>query len=324
MAVFPTRRQQPAEPARQSRTAVQRIKHGNLTWYNFTTMGEADFRYLQRQFKFHPLDHEDVRSTRQRPKLEDYPGYLFIIFHVPFFDRRSRRLVQEEVDVFVGPDYFVTIHSGRLKVLNELFTEIRQHAGRRHEYMGKGSGFLLYESISRLFENAFPMLDRIAERINVSEHRILEEKSQEALTEELSHLKLEIINFRRIIRPQRALLDVLEEKKKKFLPDNLEIYFDDVQDTVERTADLLDNYKEIVESLEDTNETFIQHRTNNLVKMLTLVSLVTLPLSTTAALLGMNVDFPFSVGTTTFFASIILSIAAVTLVYIYIFFKRWL
>ncbi len=321
MAIFQTK--QPAVRKRNAqRVGYKKVTHKNLTWYNFTGMGEADYRYLQKNFPFHPLDFEDLRSTKQRPKLDEYDSYLFVIFHVPYFDRRTKRLHQEEVDVFIGHDYLITIHSGRLKVLGSLFEECRS-ATAKESYMAPGSGFLMYELMSRLFEHAFPMLDRIAERINDVERDIFEGRSKE-MVEELSHLKLEIINFRRIIRPQRVLVAAIEDKKKRFLPDNLEIYFDDVEDTIARTSDLLDNYKEVVESLEDTNETFIQHRTNNVVKVLTYVSLLTLPMASLSGLMAMNIRYPFPVDQTIFFVIISSSFVLAIGIFAYMFWKRWI
>ena len=122
MAIFPTRKT-PDVPKRATRTQVRKITRGKLTWYDFSGLTDADVKYLQKNFRFHPLDFEDLTSSKQRPKLDEYDRYLFIIFHVPFYDRRTRRLVQEEVDVFIGQDYLVTVHSGRLRVLNDLFAE---------------------------------------------------------------------------------------------------------------------------------------------------------------------------------------------------------
>jgi magnesium transporter len=241
---------------------------------------------------------------------------------VPFYDRRSKQLIQEEVDVFIGQNFFITLHSGRLKVLRGLFDEVRKPAGRE-EHMGKGSGFLLYELVSRMFEHSLPMLDKIATRINAAEREILAGNSK-AMTEELSYLKLEIINFRRIIRPQRALIQSLEDKKLRLLPAKLDIYFDDVLDTISRTQDLLDNYKEVAESLEDTNETFIQHRTNNVVKVLTLISLATLPGATISGLLAMNLRYPFPVNEATFFITVSIAVAVAVALFIFMYVKKWL
>lgn len=324
MPVLPIRKKtEPPPPHRRSRTAVRKLQHGKLRWLSFHSLHEVDIRYLQRNFPFHPLDYEDLRSSKQRPKLDEYPDYLFIILHVPFYDRGSKRLVQEEVNVFIGKDYLISVHSGRLKVLEQLFEDCKRSPSLRAEYMGSGSGYLLYELVSRLFEHSLPMLDKIAERINAAEREILAGNSKE-MTEELSHLKLEIINFRRIIRPQRGLIQSLEDKKLRLLPARLDIYFDDVLDTISRTQDLLDNYKEVAESLEDTNETFIQHRTNNVVKVLTIISLATLPGATISGLLAMNLKYPFPVNETTFFVTVGIAVFVALSLFLYMYRKRWL
>lgn len=323
MAIFPTKRT-PEAPKRAARTGVRKVTSGKLTWYSFSELTDADVRYLKNNFSFHPLDYEDLTSQKQRPKLDEYPDYLFLVFHVPYYDRRARRLVQEEVDVFIGQDYLVTIHSGNLKILDNLFSEVKDTNTLREQYMAKGSGFLLYELISRLFENSFPMLDRMAERINDAEREILTGGKTREMTEELSHLKLEIINFRRIIRPQGAVVEELEKKHKRFLPERLHIYFDDVRDTLGRTADVLENYKEVAESLEDTNETIIQHRTNNVVKVLTVVSLITLPGASISGLLAMNLRYPFPVDERLFFIAVGASIFFAVTLFLYMYAKKWL
>ncbi|MEX1113002.1 MAG: magnesium transporter CorA family protein [Patescibacteria group bacterium] len=325
MPVLGLRKKQPADvsPAR-ARTNVRKVSQGDLTWYDFAHPTEADVRYVERNFRFHPLDLADVRSTKQRPKLDSYEDYLFLIVHVPHFDRANRRLLQEEVDIFVNRTSLVTLHSGRIKPLSGLFAEVRRSAALREKHMGHGSGFLLYELISRLYAEGFPMLDKIAGRLNTLEQDILRGRKTKNAAEELSHLKLEIINFRRIIRPQRELVRQLETVKKRFLPDRLDVYFDDVHDSIERMSDLLENYREVAQSLEDTNETFIQHRTNNVVKMLTIISLITLPGATISGILAMNLRYPFPVNETTFFVTVGASLSAAVLLFTFMLYKRWL
>ena len=321
---FKKKRPAPATGASPQRTNVRKLKRDGLTWYDFVNPTEADVRYLERNFDFHPLDYGDVRSTKQRPKLDTYDDYLFLIVHVPHFDKASRRVVQEEVDIFIGQGYLVTLHSGRVKPLSNLFGEIERSQPRRERYLTKGSGFLLYELVSRLFADGFPMLDKIATRINALELKILKGNKAKDAAEELSYLKLEIINFRRIIRPQRALIRQLEAVRKRFLPARLDVYLDDVHDSLERMNDLLENYREVAQSLEDTNETFIQHRTNNVVKVLTLVSLVTLPGASISGLLAMNLRYPFPVDERLFFIAVGISVAFAVLLFSYMYFRRWL
>ncbi len=325
MPVLGLRKKQPAAISlARGRTRVRKVSRGGLTWYDFANPTEADVRYLERNFRFHPLDLADVRSTKQRPKLDSYEDYLFLIVHVPHFDRASRRVVQEEVDIFVSQKYLVTLHSGRIKPLSGLFAETGRSRALREQHLAHGSGFLLYELISRLYAEGFPMLDKVADRLNALEQDILQGRKTKHSAEELSHLKLEIINFRRIIRPQRELVRQLEAVKKRFLPGRLDVYFDDVHDSIERISDLLENYREVAQSLEDTNETFIQHRTNNVVKMLTIISLITLPGATISGILAMNLRYPFPVNETTFFITVGASLSAAAALFGFMLYKRWL
>ena len=109
---------------------------------------------------------------------------------------------------------------------------------------------------------------------------------------DISNSKQEIINFRKIIRPQRAVLRDLERTKQRYLAEDLEIYFDDIVDASERIWDMLENYKEVVEALEDTNESVLSHRVNEVLRVLTAFSVIILPLTLLASIFGMNVDLP--------------------------------
>lgn len=325
MPVLGLRKKQPvATDEHRKQTVVKKVRHGSVTWYDLAGPTEVDVRYLERNFSFHPLDLADVRSTKQRPKLDSYPDYLFLIIHVPHFDRASKRVIQEEVDIFIGPGYLITIHSGVIKPLLTLFSEASQSTARAKQHLSRGPGFLLYELIKRLYAEGFPMLDKVAVRLNALEREILKGRKTKRAAEELSHLKLEIINFRRIIRPQRELVRQLEATKRQFLPSRLNVYLDDVHDSIERISDLLENYREVAQSLEDTNETFIQHRTNNVVKMLTIISLVTLPGATISGILAMNLRYPFPVDERLFFVTIGAAFGSAVLLFGFMWYKRWL
>jgi magnesium transporter len=141
---------------------------------------------------------------------------------------------------------------------------------------------------------------------------------------DLSDTKQEIINFRKIVRPQRAVLRDLERTKQRYLQEGLEIYFDDISDAAERIWELLENYKEVIEGLESTNESVLSHRLNESFRILTAASVVLLPLTLIASIFGMNVHFPGSGEAITFW--IILGLLAAVLVALVILFRRrgWL
>ncbi len=129
----------------------------------------------------------------------------------------------------------------------------------------KGSGRLLYEVLDDLFDYCFPILDKIGHKLDALEDDVFEGRSEEVVRD-ISNVKQEIISYRKIVKPERSILRVLERHLERFLPEELDMYFDDIVDAAERIWDVLDNYKEVVEALEDTNESVISHRQNDVLR----------------------------------------------------------
>jgi magnesium transporter len=136
------------------------------------------------------------------------------------------------------------------------------------------------------------MLRKIGNKLDRIETEIFEEERSEDIVRDISNAKQEIINFRKIIRPERPVLRDLERTKQRYMVEDMEVYFDDIIDASERIWDMLENYKEVVTALEDTNESLISHRLNNVLRVLTAFSVVLLPLTLIASVFGMNVAVP--------------------------------
>jgi magnesium transporter len=281
----------PAERERQPR--VETVTGYGLRWVNIDRPSPLETAWLEEQFDFHALDLEDVLSRNQRPKIDEYPDYLFILLHFPVFDRQVKRLGAGELDIFVGPDYLVTIPNTPLQPVSYLFERCRQKEELREQIFSRGSGYLLYRIVDDAFDYCFPMLRKIGNKLDALEDEIFEGRSED-IVRDISNVKQEIINFRKVIRPQRPVLRDLEKLKQRFLaPDiDLEIYFDDIVDAHERIWDMLENDKEVVEALEETNESVLSHRVNDVLRVLTAFSVVILPLTLVASLWGMNVGVP--------------------------------
>jgi magnesium transporter len=270
---------------------VEVIEHAGLRWINIERPGAVDRAWLEEHFEFHPLDYEDVVSRNQRPKIDEYENYLFIVLHFPVFDKNVGRLNAGELDMFIGPDYLITIPNVALQPVEYLFESCRSSEELREQLFSKGPGFLLYRIVDDCFDYCFPMLRKMGNKLDRLEEDIFEGGAEEVVRD-ISNAKQEIINFRKIIRPQRAVLRDLERTKQRYLAQDLEIYFDDIVDASERIWDVLENYKEVVEALEDTNESVITHRLNNVLRVLTSVSVILLPLTLIASIWGMNVRVP--------------------------------
>src|ERR1041385_4095386 len=275
----------PPEPA-ERKPNVETIPAEGLRWVNIERPSPVEAAWLEEEFDFHALDLEDVLSRNQRPKIDEYPEYLFIVLHFPVFDPNAGRLGQGELDLFVGPGFLVTIPNQPLQPVEYLFERCRSKEELRDQLFSRGSGYLLYRLVDDSFDYCFPMLRKIGNKLDALEDDIFEGRS-EAVVRDISNVKQEIINFRKVIRPQRPVLRDLEKVKTRYLATDLdlEIYFDDIVDAHERIWDMLENYKEVVEALAETNESVISHRVNDILRVLTSISVVILPLTLLASIM---------------------------------------
>jgi magnesium transporter len=296
--------------------------HG-LTWVHLGAPTGDEAAQLAERFGWHPLDLEDVLSKRQRPKVDEYPEYLFTVLHFPAYDKAIQRLNAAELDLFVGPDFLITLPTVELLPVTRLFTRCQADDELRDTLFSKGSGYLLYHVLDDLFDYCFPILDKIGHKLDSIEDEMFEGRAEDVVRD-LSNVKQEIISYRKIIKPERSTLRVLDGRVQRYLPDELDLYFDDIVDAAERIWDLLDNYKEVVEGLEQTNESVISHRQNDVLRILTVFSVVLLPLTLISGIFGMNVDFP-GFGTAEAFWVIVGVMIGVAVTLIGFFrYKRWL
>ncbi len=270
---------------------LSELSANGLTWINLSSPDLEGSEALAERFTWHPLDIEDVLSKRQRPKIDEYADYLFVVLHFPVYDKAVQRLNAAELDVFLGPGYLVTLPNVELLPVTRLFQRCTDDEELREDLFSKGSGYLLYHVLDDLFDYCFPILDKIGHKLDTVEDEMFEGRAEEVVRD-ISNVKQEIISYRKIIKPERSTLRVLERRTKPFLPEELDVYFDDIVDSAERIWDLLDNYKEVVEGLESTNESVISHRQNEVLRLLTVFSVIILPLTLISGVFGMNVHFP--------------------------------
>jgi magnesium transporter len=324
------RRASPGAPVVEPRPGPAELRAGGLTWVHLLAPTAGEAQLLASRFGWHPLDVEDVLSRRQRPKIDLYAeeegqdGYLFGVFHFPVYDKSVGRLNAGELDVFIGADYIVTLPAVELRPVSLLFRRASESEELRTQLLSRGSGRLLYEILDDLYDYCFPILDKIGFKLEQIDEEIGAAEGAKGLVTDIHKAKQEIISYRKIIKPQRPTLRQLERSIERFLPEELELYFDDIVDASERIWDLLDNYKEVVEALEDTNESLISHQQNDILYVLTVFIVVLTPLTFITGFFGMNVHFPGFDSWEAFVASV--GLMAVTVVGMLGFFrwKKWL
>ena len=326
-----SRRAAPGIPVVETRPGPAELRAGGVTWVHLLSPTTGEAQLLADRFGWHPLDIEDVLSRRQRPKVDVYTdddtgtgGYLFTVLHFPVYDATVGRLNAGELDAFIGPDYLVTLPATELRPVSRLFRRAEESEEFRHQLLSRGSGRLFYEVLDDLYDYCFPILDKIGFKLEQVDESIGEGEGAKELVRDIHRVKQEIISYRKIIKPQRPTLRQLDRSIERFLSEELQDYFDDLVDASERIWDLLDNYKEVVEALEDTNESLISHQQNDILYVLTIFSVVMLPLTFLTGFFGMNVHFPGFDTWDAFWGS--LGLMAVTIVAMLAFFrwKRWL
>jgi len=272
--------------------SFQSLNVNGITWHDSVNPSEEDLVELQHKYRFHKLDIEDCLSENERPKIEEYSEYLFIVLHIAV--KIGSRVVKEEVNIFLGKHFVVTISEGKTDVIAKLWKQLHQSQKHREEFLQQGTGFFLYKLLDQLFDAGFPLIDSITKELRRIEVELFEkEEGPMNILRDILTLKRNIITMRSIIFPQRAVIAQLEHKNPDFISQDLEIYFDDVSDAIERQWSLLDTAKEMSDALQETHESWLGHRTNSVIRVLTIFSVTMVPLTFMTGLYGMNVQLPF-------------------------------
>ena len=271
---------------------IETIKWGKITWINIEKPTSSDMEYLAKNYLFNLFDLEDCLSRIERPKIDEYENYLFIVLHFPVFKQEARVTTSSQVSIFIGEDFLVTVHTGDLKTLAKLFDDCQLNERAREEHMARSSGYLLYRILDRLVDYCFPILNRVIANIEAAEDRLFSEPARDTV-QEISVLRRDVMSYRRIIRHQPAILKSLEVREYPFLREDLDVYFGDIGDHIGTIRETLEEYKEVVEGLNATSDSLFSHRTNEVMKMLTVLGTILLPLLVISGIYGMNVSLPF-------------------------------
>ncbi len=303
---------------------IEELAWNGVTWLNIEKAGEAETTYLGERYGFHPLDLDDCLSRIQRPKIDAYPGYIFIVLHFPAYRKERRITSPSQVAIFISDDFLVTLHNGDLKPLTKFFRECQIADESREENFSQGSAYLVYRIVDRLVDYCLPIINKIAEAIEVTEDDVFADHAVPRAIEEISMIRRDLISFRRIIWPMRAVIGSLETKIRKFSKMDLSVYFDDTVDHIDKIWDGLDEYKEVIEGLHDTHDSLASNRVNNMLRVLTTLATIGAVMTVIASFYGMNVMLPGERGPLTWvFLFVGMLVVMIGMLY-YFRRKRWL
>jgi magnesium transporter len=276
----------------QNEGNIHSITERKLTWFYIEKPTSNEVAFLAQRFHFHHLDLDDILSRIQRPKIDEYEDYLFMVLHFPVFDKQNRITRPSEMDIFIGENYVVTVHcSGDLKPLAKFFQECETDKESRERYLGRSSGFLLYHILDRMVSSCFPILDKLTQNIDDVEDIILTKPVPETV-QEISLIRRDLISFRRVVHPQIAVIETLEREEYPFFKEDQEVYFGDIADHIRKIWDGLEDCKEVVDGLADTSNWLTSHRIQEIMRILTIIMGVLAPPTLIASIYGMNIPLP--------------------------------
>ncbi|MDB5079125.1 MAG: Magnesium transport protein CorA [Chloroflexi bacterium] len=302
---------------------VETIELSKIRWVNIERPGSAELAWLHQNFDFNPLHLEDITSRLQRPKIDDYEDYLFIVLHFPVHIKTEQVTIASEIDIFLGPDYVVTVTDAKLRPLNRLFEQCKNNPGKRNGVLGRTPSFAVYRIIDVLVDYCFPGINKLSAKLEELDDEIFSSTSSDIIYD-ISVLRRDIIAFRRIIKPQISVIASLEHRRRTNDHEDMEAFYSDISDHISKIWDSLEEFKEIIESLSATYDSLATHRLNQIIKTLTMISVILLPLTLISGIYGMNVSLPLAEEPWAF--SLILFLLITTAVAILLFFRtrKWL
>ena len=291
---------------------------GVIFWVDLTNPTEDDGKVLSDVFHFHPLSVEDALATSNLPKVESYGDYLYLILHRIDFHAPEHCFRTYDVDFFLGRNYLVTIHSGE----SRSFEQIREICERNARALGEGAAALMHRIIDTMVDNYRPEIDELSERLDEIEADVFQRTSP-ALAKRILDFKRDVSSLRRVVQPQRDVLARLARREFPFIDEQTSFGFRDVYDHLVRLTDESMFFADRITSLLDAHLSQVSNNLNQVMKVLTVIATIFMPLTFVTGLYGMNVDLPhFGLGGVAMFWMLMAIMVGIVVAMIVFFHRR--
>jgi magnesium transporter len=254
-------------------------------WLDIVDPDDDDIRLLREDFHFHPLAIEDATHRHQRPKVDSYEHYYFVVFYCMGIDGDDGRISASPLYLFIGQHYLVTVHRGPIDQVQETLRRWRDPGSPLKDDVGA----LIYALLDAIVDDYFPVMDQVAERVEDLEEQIFSNFDEAAL-QSIFRLKKDLLNVRRVVTPERDVLNVMLRRGIPVFSQDDVTYLQDVYDHIVRITDTLDTYRDLLSSSLDSFLSVQSNRLNQVVKVLTVTSIVLMSVTLVAGIYGMNFD----------------------------------
>jgi len=302
---------------------IETIKFGTLSWSHIVLPTDLDLQALQAHYHFHPLDIEDCRQTfNTRPKIDIYDDYYFMILHFPIFDAAKTFVEIREIKIFWGASFLVTIGKTHWLV-KELFNQEKQKIASGHRPEIGSTDALLYMILDNVMKEVYQIVETVDKNVDQCGKSLFDRHAEHTI-EIISITRKNVILLNTMFKPQIQLFNKLQSGVVKGFAENMEDYWGNIMDIYQKIWDMVEDNGELIRGYSTTFDSLQVNKTNEVIKILTLVSSILLPLTFIASLYGMNIKLPVQGHPYSFYmvAGVMVIIAVGMLLYFRI--RKWM
>jgi len=259
-----------------------------VTWINIDGVHQVEIiEKIGKHFNLHPLIMEDILNTDQRPKLDDYEDCVFLVIKMPYFDMKENTIRVEQISLVLGSNYIISFQEMEGDVFNPVRERIKSGKGRIRK---SGTDYLIYALIDAIVDNYFLILEKIGERIETIEEELVTEPGRGTL-HNIHELKREILFFRKSVWPLREVVSAMERSESVLIKESTRVYLRDVYDHAIRVIDTMETFRDMLSGMLDLYISSVGQKTNETMRVLTIIATIFIPLTFIAGLYGMNFEF---------------------------------
>lgn len=297
----------------------------DFSWFHITSSGDGVREWLSEEFEFHELDIEDsIEGKALQPKRERHDDYNFLVLHFlggKSLKRGQTRLTVLQLNAFITDSFLITIGRPGIPVVDNFFELLSNNRQQAEEWMSEGTGQLLHELIDRLSDQSFREIENLGKRIDIIDHDLFQLNRKSI--EDISLTRRNIIVAATTIKPMIKIFARLEETEVDYLNRGLHEYWSSIKDRLLRMSELLADYSELLDGLTEAFDVLLTHGSNQIIKVLTIFSVIMLPLTFISGVYGMNVSLPFEGQWWAFYFILGLMLALSMSMIVFFKFKRW-
>jgi len=260
---------------------------GRITWINIDGLRKTDVESVCSHYDIHPLIAEDILSINQRPKMEESDGSLFCLLNMLYYDEETQAVEQEQISIILGKDYVISFQEDALRdVFNPLRERLKMSGSKIRQ---RNADYLCYTMLDLIVDNYFVVMEKLGDEIEVIEEEILRGNNPKSLTK-ITQIRKEIIILKRNFSPVRELVNGFLRSDSELLDDRTTKYFKDVYDHIVQALDLVENYRDIVVSMQDLHINNVNLKMNEVMKVMAIVTCLLAPATVIGGIFGMNFE----------------------------------